>query len=122
MTEPSRVRFVRGLVSELLFLRDLVDERVEAYGEILAHLFFAELTERVIGLCERVQQGDPEARTPLQRVLHSLESGFASEEKEVQELISDSFLEHLPWKEEDRGWGLRKYLGPNLTRRLSEVG
>lgn len=117
------VAFVRSLVERFPRLVGLLDEHIEDnFGEILPHLFFGDLTRYVVSLFLAARDGgDKSTRQELRAILDFLEQSYASADDEVQELISVSFLEHLPRADED-GYELRKMVGRNLLGQLRVIG
>ncbi len=108
-------------MKRLPFLKPLLDEHHSSYGEILAHLFFGELTDYALLLEERAEGGDTHGAANLTALLEELEARYKTPSQEIRDLISDSFLEDLLWRPEDRGWRIRDRLGPSLRERLAEV-
>ena len=114
----SDVAFIGALVSEIPQLLPLLQDHLdEQEGEILPHLFMADL-ERWAEIL--VNEGSEEQRCELSRFLNCLELAFETRGEEVQELISASFLEHLP-RPEKQGAELRALLGPSLAAELEKL-
>jgi hypothetical protein len=86
------------------------------FGEILPHVFFADVTRYVVSLF--LQPRDMLApRRELQEILSFLEATFSKGDNELCELIAVSFLENLPQLGEP-GSDIRQMLGPELKRQL----
>lgn len=122
MVTSSDLSYVRDLVARFEFLRPLLHDHLAHYNEILSHLFFGDMTEYIISRYEDALRGDDAARKDVNQLLAALEEGYVSGDGDVRDLISDSFLENLPWRHGESGWGLREILGPALTERLSIIG
>jgi hypothetical protein len=116
------VEFVRSLVSRFPNLTNVLAEHIADNDEILPHLFFGDLTRYVETLhgVARADSVSP-SKQELRSILAYLEETYAGGDEELQELISVSFLEHLPRRGES-GWELRDMLGPQLTRQLRVIG
>ena len=122
MVTSSDLAYVKDLVARFEFLRPLMDDHLAHYDEILSHLFFGDMTEYIISRHEEALLGDDAAQKEVDQLLAALEEGYVSGDRDVKDLISDSFLENLPWREGERGWDLREILGPALSERLSLIG
>jgi hypothetical protein len=115
MSEKT-VSFVRSMVVHFSGLGTMLDEHIEANGEILPHVFFGDVTRYVVGLFR-----NSEASPELHDLLGHLEEAFQRDGPEVRELISVSFLENLP-RDSEPGAGIRKLLGPSLANELRAIG
>ena len=96
-------------------LRQRLDEHLEDNDrEILPHVLMADYERWAEAALER---GEPR----LQEFLDSLEEAYRAGDPEVEELISVSFLEHLP-RSGEPGSKLRELVGPALRRQLDVIG
>lgn len=112
MTDPAQ-DFVAELVAEHDGLEPLLEEHKEDNGEVLPHVFFGDLTQWVVDQ-HLSADADPTELVPL---LTHLERGMADGTDEVKELIAVSFVENLPYPDED-GADIVDRLGPALTAEL----
>jgi hypothetical protein len=95
----------------------LEDHLVEQEGEVLPHLFMADVERWAEH--EMLNVGQDER---LLYLLGLLESEFAKHlDDEVGEVISASFLEHLP-RSGDPAEQLRGLVGPRCAERLLVIG
>ena len=118
------VAFVRSLVERFpQALRPIFEEHIkDNFGEILPYLFIADICRHVESLFLFVSSGaDVTFRKELENILSSLEEAYASGDNELQELISVSFLEHLP-RPGEKGSEIRDMLGPRLSMQLKVIG
>ena len=113
--------FVRQLTDQIPGLVPILREHIADFGEVLPHVFFGDLTRWVLTMLERRGSGDLSAAREPQRLLDLLEQAYASGDEELQELISVSFLEHLPRPEESLA-EIRELLGPSLAAQLKVIG
>ena len=115
------IAFVRSLVERFPTLSSMFDEHVKDNGEILPHIFFGDLTRYVVSLL--LSGAGVARRRELEDILRTLEKAYASvgDEDELQELISVSFLEHLP-RPGDEGSEVRSMVGPRLSQQLKLIG
>jgi hypothetical protein len=96
-------------------LRGTLDEHlVDNDGEVLPHPLMSEYERWAEAAW---QSGDPELRP----FLDLLEDAYATGDAEIEELISVSFLEHLP-RIGHRGSDIRELLGPTLQKQLAAIG
>lgn len=115
--------FLRDLATLSGELADLLAEHLSDYdGELLPHLLIADVERHVETLWAR-RASDPTgaAEAEVRRILQKLEDGFATGAPELQELISVSFLEHLP-RPEAPGGDIRDQVGPTLRDELALIG
>lgn len=102
-------------------LARLYKEHMASFGEVVAHVFFDELTRWVLSLLEPETGGDAvSGARRLRDVLDVLETAFADGGEEMQEFISASFLERLPSGGED-GSKIGLMLGPRLSEQLRAI-
>lgn len=113
----SATEFVEALVVDHPDLEALLDEhREDNMGEVLPHVFFGDLTRFVVA-----HHLDPVADpTELDPLLATLDRGMLDGDDEVKELIAVSFLENLPYPDED-GADIIDRLGPALTAELETL-
>lgn len=96
----------------------LEEHRDDNFGEILPHVFFGEVTRYMIRL---VAGNSTQEKAEVVSILAFLEREFAKGDSELCELISVSFLEHLP-RTGELGAQLRLMVGPHLARELASIG
>jgi hypothetical protein len=112
------VAFVGRLVSQFPELVPLLREHLDDQeGEILAHLFMADL-ERWVER-ELARQGDSPSDL-IEQLLDFLEEAVRRND-EIAEVIHASFPEHLP-RPGEPGAEIRTMLGPALSERLRQIG
>jgi hypothetical protein len=113
MSDPA-VTFVETLVADHPELEPLLAEhRDDNFGDVLPHVFFGELTQWVVDQ-HLDNAADSSALDPL---LAHLEAGLLDGDDEVKELIAVSFVENLPYPDDD-GADIIDRLGPTLTAEL----
>lgn len=96
----------------------LYKEHLESFGEVLAHVFFGDLTRFLL---EQVTGADASDRREKVRViLEVLENAYAEGDDEMRDFLSASFLENLP-KTGEAGQEIRTMLGPHLSQGLCAV-
>jgi hypothetical protein len=118
------VGFVRSIAARSARLRAILDEHIkDNFGEILPHVFFGDLTRHVVSLCGSAGSKRPSSAElqELHEILEMLEEAYAKGDNELQELISVSFLEHLP-RPDESGSEIRTILGPRLSEQLAVIG
>ena len=116
----ATVAFIGALVHDHPVLRPILQEHLDDLsGQVLPHLLIADVerwAERE-ALAGRSGPG-----SDLGAVLAATERGFALEgASDVGELISVSFLEHLP-RPGEPGSELRRLIGPRSAAQLSAIG
>ena len=95
-----------------------LDEHLkDNFGELLPHVFFGDVTRRLVALSE---DGSDLAHAELDRVLAFLEDRFDEGDEQIQELIAVSLLENLP-RPGESGVGIRRSLGPGLRAELDRL-
>lgn len=112
----ATVRFVHELVERFPALKPLLTEHMkDNFGEVLPHLFMADVTRWVIAafLADEWAQLVP--------LLSFLEHAYEKDGPVIEELISVSFLEHLP-RPDEAGWKIRNLLGQELRDQLTVIG
>ena len=110
-----QIAFLGSLAWRYPALRGRLDEHLDDNeGEILPHVLMADY-ERWAE--EALRSGDP----LLTDFLNDLEAAYRTGGDEVEELISVSFLEHLP-RPGLAGAELRELLGPSLLAQLGAIG
>jgi hypothetical protein len=96
-------------------LREILDEHLrDNGGELLPHVLMADYERWAEGAIGR-------ADAELGDLLDFLEAAYQTGDPELEELISVSFLEHLP-RAREPGSELRELLGPTLKRQLRVIG
>lgn len=106
---------VRDLVAAHPALEpDLAEHLDDNFGELLPHVFLADVMRRAVELHESGQQDR------AKKILDDLEDRFAAGDAGIQELISTGFLEALPSAGE-RGHDIRALLGPELRAEAGRV-
>ena len=115
--------FVRALVGRFPSLEPLLEEHLtDNFGELLPHIFLGDVVRWVLSLFATARaEGSFASRRELRDILEYLEDAFASGNRELQELLSVSFLENLP-RPGDDGSEIRTQLGPSLTKELRAIG
>jgi hypothetical protein len=114
--------FVKAMVERFQGLDALLKEHVDDnFGQILPHVFFGDLTRYVLMLLASSAGGGLQPRRELRDILDFLEESFFAGDKELQELISVSFLENLPRPDEE-GSQIRSMLGSALSAELRRMG
>jgi len=112
----ATVSFVGALVRRNRALLSVLEEHlVDQEGEVLPHLFMADV-ERWVEVA--LHQG---RRPDVERVLEQLEEEFNGPDDDVREVISASFLEHLP-RPGSSGDELRDMVGPACAEQLTRIG
>src|SRR5262244_661104 len=115
------VRFVEVLTEMFPSLKSILATHLEDnFGEILPHVFMADVARWAIELfmtTERKNLTADEQRSELARLLAFLEDAYAKDGPEIEEMISVSFLEHLP-RPNEAGWKIRDLVGPKLKEQL----
>lgn len=115
VARAADVALVGALAWEVPVLRDALHEHLdENDGEVLPHLLMADY-ERWAETA--VATDDPR----LARLLALLEGAYGSGGAQAQELISVSFLEHLP-RPGEPGSELRHMVGPRMAEQLRVIG
>ena len=115
----ATVAYVGHLVHSTPDLLPVLQEHLDDLdGAVLPHLLMADIerwaeTEAASG---RVDKG-----SALNRVLMLLESGITADYSETRELVSVSFLEHIP-RPEEPGSELRSLVGPRCAEVLTTIG
>ncbi len=119
MSSAATVAFVGALVYRFSALLPLLQDHIEEQeGEVLPHLFMADVERWVEG---EVKSGDSSRCAQVQAMLNFLETAYSTTGGDVEELISVSFLDHLP-RPGDPGCEIRCMVGPILTKQLSIIG
>ena len=111
------VRFMRSIADQFPAFEKLLEEHRSDFGEILPHLAIADLERHAESLFLAGESG----REELRAILVLLEEAFCSGDDELQELISVSFLEHLPRPGEPVA-GIRDLVGPAMSEQLEIIG
>lgn len=112
------VAFVGALAHRFPALLGVFEEHLEEQrGEVLPHVFMADVTRWLVG--RFIKAGDSDAL--LGDILGFMENAFGSDEEQVQELLAVSFLENLP-RFGESGFEIRSILGPALKEELRRLG
>lgn len=120
------IDFVDRIVKRFPHLRGMYEEHIsDHFGEVLPHLFVGDLANHAVDLFlasapEDVQGA--QARRDLEQLLEFLETAYEEGGEEIEELISVSFLEHLPRPGIDPGAGIRSLCGPRMQEQLRVIG
>lgn len=119
----SQERLIQRLTEISPRLGEIREESIRDFGELLPHLFFGDLTRYVVGLYLDARSERPAREgDELEALLGTLEEHFRQGDDMVQELISVSFLEHLPRPSEEPGWQIRSLIGSEMSRQLEFIG
>lgn len=113
----TREDLVAVLLEQVPNLRELYDEHMEFYEELLPSVFFGEVVPWVVD--DFVATAGTAPSGHWKDVLDTLEREYHGS-LEVEELIDFSFLEILP-RPDERGHEIVEHLGPNLTAAWQEV-
>lgn len=112
----ATVSFVGALVRRNRVLLPVLEEHlIDQEGEVLPHLFMADVERWAEAALRRGQRGD------VEQVLEYIELEFSGPDDDVREVISVSFLEHLP-RPEAPGAELRDMVGLACAEQLERVG
>jgi hypothetical protein len=111
----TEVALLGALAWRIPALHRALDEHLsDNNGEILPHPLMSEY--------ERwAERAFANRDSQLSTFLDFLEDAYRNGGAEVEELISVSFLEHLP-RPGESGSQLRDLIGPTLQRQLAEIG
>lgn len=116
------VRFVELLSVKFPPLMSILAEhREDNLNEILPHVFMADVARWAIELFVATENKNDERRSELLRLLELLEDAYEREGPEIVELVSASFLEHLP-RPEEAGGRIRDLVGQRLKEQLQVIG
>jgi hypothetical protein len=111
----GQVALLGALAWRIPGLCERLDEHLrDNTGEILPHVLMADYERWAESA---LQKADPR----LSEFLDFLENAYRSGGPKVEELISVSFLEHLP-RPGEPGSQLREMLGPALQKQLGVIG
>jgi len=125
MSETT-IALVDHLAERFPRLRPILEEHVsDNFGAVLPHLFFGDLTRYAVDLFLRSRGGSREgmeAGKELRDLLDFLEDVYVRGGDAIEELISVSFLEHLPRPNEEVGWDIRSLVGPEMSKQLEMIG
>lgn len=115
----ATVAFVGAMTHRCPWLMPVFAEHLnDQEGEVLPHLYMADVERWAEAEAQRESNASPE----LAVLLDFLEGEFANHaESDVGEVISASFLEHIP-RPGERGSELRRLVGPSLAERLRLIG
>lgn len=125
MSETT-INFVEDLVERFPSLEHLFKEHVsDNFGEVLPHLFFGDLTRYAVDLFLQSRSrssASSDAEKELHDLLEVLEDAYGRRAEEIDDLISDSFLENLPRPKGEHGWRIRSLIGPKMSKQLKAIG
>jgi hypothetical protein len=105
------------LINRVPLLRPIYEEHVHDNHELIPYVFMGDVSRVVLALHDDALRGNGVADERLTELLDALETGMASSEKSVQDMIAVSVLEYLDRK----GFALedfRQRLGPTLRHQL----
>lgn len=112
----ATVSFVGALVRRNRVLLHVLEEHlVDQEGEVLPHLFMADVERWAEAALQSGQRGD------VEQVLEQLELEFNGPDDDVREVISASFLEHLPRPGAPEA-ELRDMVGTACAEMLQRIG
>lgn len=115
MHKSASEALVARLITEVSALKPLYDENLADYDELLPHVLFGDITRFVMdGFAARRGR----TREQAERILAVLEDAAGSENADVLNLISVSFLENLD-SAADGYEQLRSSMGPRLREELA---
>ncbi len=115
----ATVAFVGAMTHRCPWLLPTFAEHLsDQEGEVLPHLYMADVERWAEAELQRVSGGSAE----LAELMGFLEAEFARHaDSDVGEVISASFLEHIP-RPGEKGSELRTLVGPSLAERLRLIG
>ncbi len=115
----ATVAFVGAMTHRCPWLMSIFAEHLnDQEGEVLPHLYMADVERWAEAEAQRASNASAE----LAALLDFLENEFAKHaESDVGEVISASFLEHIP-RPGELGSELRRLVGPSLAERLRLIG
>jgi hypothetical protein len=104
----------------------LVEHKKDNFGEVLPHVFMGDVARFALREFAETCNGPAHNRAKAELVLRSLfaflETAYESEDPEIQELISVSFLENLPRPGEGDQSRIRDFAGPQMRAQLGVIG
>ena len=112
----AEVSFIGALVYEHAWFGELLEKHLDFYDGLLPHLLLADVERWAESA---FAHGSERSLKRLTRILQFLERGMA-EGPEVSELVSVSFLEHLP-RPGEAGAQLRELVGPACRAELEII-
>ncbi|MFI5977802.1 hypothetical protein [Streptomyces sp. NPDC051452] len=111
-------QFFHDLLQDFPQLESLHAEHVEFYEEFLSHVFLADVVRWAVSLFSEVGQGSGEEVIGL-RLINFIEGAYVRGDCEVRELIRVSFVENLPYSDQE-GFRICEHLTGNLCRIFAE--
>ena len=110
--------FINKLITVAPELEILLHEHVEENGEVLPHIFMADVTRYLVNLVTRVNEtNDPSSESKILSLLSCLEESLVVGDERVRNVVEVSFIENLDHA--DRAFPyLRTRLGKKLTQSL----
>lgn len=103
------------LVQQVPELRPVYNEHLRDYDEALPHVFLGDVTRYVV---RQLREGGPGRLDSVRRIVAVLEQCVANGDRQVQELVSVSFLENLI-DCEDVITAVKAIIGPNLAKEFA---
>lgn len=98
VNQPTYETIVSDLVQAIPEFEPTYRVHVEQYGEVLAHVLFAEFVRYTKRVCDAVDSPSPQFDQPvsiLQKIYAFLETAASSNDEKVLELVQVSFMENL---------------------------
>lgn len=115
----ATVPFVCAMAYRFAELRPLLQDHVDDNdGEVLPHLFLADVERWVESEATRGASGNGSV---FDSVLAFIEEAYDSGGAEIEELISVSFLEHLP-RDGLAAASINSRIGARLAEQLQRIG
>jgi hypothetical protein len=108
---------VPELVEKVPELRELYQDHLESYDEILPHVFLGDVAMLV---SEKVPDKKTKSQKTVKEILAFLEEQMSSGDPRVPELVAVSFLEVLD-PQEDYYQPLKKLLGKKMLATLNQI-
>ncbi|MGR4862241.1 DUF7674 family protein [Caulobacter sp. LARHSG274] len=106
---------VNNIVKNIPRFRNIFEEHINFYGELLPHIFFAELTSVIIDLVD----GEISGTEDVEMLMDNLEKELSFDDEESRNVIALSFIENL----QGQGYlkGMKKLMGPRLRALAMET-
>lgn len=111
MTSPGIDSFVKELVDSHPVLQPLYTEHLEANDELLAYVFFGDITRVYEALCDAEPQS-------AKRLVADIDAGLTRGDGDIKNLIGVSFLETLGHQKDRTAWRL---LTPRLKAGFDSI-
>ncbi|EGR0752212.1 hypothetical protein D8T32_14895 [Vibrio vulnificus] len=110
----SSASFILQLIEVVPELRVVYDEHIADYDELLEHVFMADVTRFAECLFAQKSHSDT-----LSRLIMFIDKAYSSDDEELKELISVSFLENIS-KKDKTYLEFISLLSPELKLELSK--